>query len=152
MKEINLFHKKRTPFFSFFIFLLFVSSCASIPQDVTTIVKRYCVGQGGGFTGEYIEYSFSEDGKVYKRDFDYERDVYYKDLSETDLSYFLTEIRRLGIESAELNHPGNISKYIEIRERESTINKTTWGEYNYDPPEDMVKLFNELYNKLSERP
>jgi hypothetical protein len=151
MHNFHLFHKKTIQLFLFFVFALFLSSCASLPE-ATPIIKRYCVGQGGGFTGEYKEYSFSEDGKVYKRDFVYDRDVYYKDLSPVDLEYFLNQIRDLGIEFEEINQPGNISKYIEVRVKETSRNKITWGTPNYSPPEPIKKLFNELYNKLSERP
>jgi hypothetical protein len=151
MNNFNLFHKKTLHFFSSTVLILFFSTCASLPE-ATPIVKRYCVGQGGGFTGEYTEFSFSEDGKVYKRDFVYERDVYYKDLSPVDLEYFISEIKKTGVETIEINQPGNISKYIEIREKATTINKTIWGARNYSPPSEISKLFNELYKKLSERP
>ncbi|MCB9360685.1 MAG: hypothetical protein H6587_03530 [Flavobacteriales bacterium] len=151
MNNFNLFHKKTLHFFSSTVLILFFSACASLPE-ATPIVKRYCVGQGGGFTGEYTEFSFSEDGKVYKRDFVYDRDVYYKDLSPTDLEYFLNKIIDLGIEFEELNQPGNISKYIEIRVKETSRNKITWGAPNYSPPKDIALLFKELYSKLSERP
>ena len=104
------------------------------------------------FTVLTLFYSFSEDGKVYKRDFVYDRDVYYKDLSAVDLEYFLNQIRDLGIEFEEINQSGNISKYIEIRVNETSRNKITWGAPNYSLPEPIKKLFNELYNKLSERP
>jgi hypothetical protein len=151
MLNFNLFHKKTILLLSVFVFTLFLGSCASLPE-ATPIVKRYCVGQGGGFTGDYKEFSFSEDGKVYKRDFVYDRDVYYKDLSTMDLDYFLNQIRDLGIEFEEINQPGNMSKYIDIRVNETSKNKITWGAPNYNPPTDIKKLFNELYNKLSERP
>jgi len=110
------------------------------------------VGQGGGFTGDYKEFSFSDDGKVYKRDFIYERDVYYKDLSPIDLEYFLERINALGIESEEINSPGNMSKYIEIRENETSINKLVWGANNFYAPKELTKFFEELYQKLSDRP
>ena len=151
MLNFNFFHKKTLQLFFGFISIFLLVSCASLPE-ATPIVKRYCVGQGGGFTGEYQEYSFSEDGKVYKRDFVYDRDVYYKDLTTEDTEYFLNQFIELGIEFEEINKPGNISKYIEIREKETSKNKITWGANNYNPPPNIKKLFNELYNKLSERP
>lgn len=147
------FHKKKkTYFFLLLIFTLILHSCASLPPATNTYVKRYCVGKGGGFTGDYTEFSFSEDGKVYKRDFVYERDVYYKDLPPLDLEYFLQKINSLGIQSAELNTPGNMSKYIEIRENETSINKLVWGANNFYAPKEITSLFEELYQKLSERP
>ena len=151
MINFNLFHKKSTYFYSIVVTIMLFTGCASLPE-ANPIVKHYCVGQGGGFTGEYVEFSFSEDGKVYKRDFVYDRDVYYKDLSPIDLEYFINQIKQSGVETIEINRPGNISKYIEIREKGTTLNKTIWGAQNYSPPKDIVQLFKELYSKLSERP
>ncbi|MCB0410034.1 MAG: hypothetical protein KDD29_07430 [Flavobacteriales bacterium] len=149
MQSKSIFHKI---FFIFFVTTLFLGCAIQDTTTSTLYIKKYCVGKGGGFTGNYLEFSFSEDGKVYKRDFVYERDVYYKDLSAQDLSYFVEQIKSLGLESAELNSPGNISKYFEIRERETTINKLIWdGGYN-NAPQKINNFHDELYKKLSELP
>lgn len=128
---------------------LITISCASLPQDSPRIIKKYAVGLGGGFTGEYTEFSFSEDGKVYKRDFNNQRDVFYKQLNEADLKYFLDKISSLAIQTTEMNYPGNMSKYIEIREGETTLNKIVWGANNYNPPLNIDGFHKELYQKLS---
>lgn len=120
-----------------------------MPVSNTTIVKRYAVGEGGGFTGAYTEFSFSEDGKVYKRDFNYQRDVFIKQLSEADLIYFINKINNLGIQTIDINEPGNMSKYIEIREGETSLNKIVWGSNTYYPPNNLVEFHQELYKKLS---
>lgn len=150
MMIFKLFHKKNKPIFYFAIIsLIFFTSCKSLPQNTTTTVKRYAVGQGGGFTGAYTEFSFSDDGKVYKRDFNYERDVFVKQLAESDLKYFLNQIIELGLATFELNVPGNMSKYIEIRDGETSQNKIVWGANNYNPPQKIVDFHQELYKKLS---
>lgn len=149
MQHKYIFHKLKLLFFVFIIISWW--SCSVNPQN-TVIIKRYCVGQGGGFTGAYTEFSFSEDGKVYKRDFNYDRDVYYKDLSPLDLRYFLEKIQTLGIETAEINRPGNLSKYIEIRQRETSVNKLVWDANNNNAPHEIVDFQKELYDKLSARP
>ena len=150
MMIFKLFHKKNKPFFSFVIIsLMFFTSCKSLPQNTPTTIKRYVVGQGGGFTGAYTEYSFSDDGKFYKRDFNYERDVFVKQLSETDLKYFSNQIIELGLATFELNAPGNMSKYFEIRDGENSQNKIVWGANNYNPPQKIVDFHLELYKKLS---
>jgi len=143
------FHKKRILFFATILLVGLIYSCASMPVSNTTTVKRYAVGEGGGFTGAYTEFSFSEDGKVYKRDFNYQRDVFIKQLSEADLKYFLNKITDLGIATIDINAPGNISKYIEIRDGETSLNKIVWGEQTYYPPNNLVEFHQELYKKLS---
>lgn len=131
------------------ILVVLMCSCASMPVSNTTTVKRYAVGEGGGFTGEYTEFSFSEDGKVYKRDFNYQRDVFIKQLSDADLNYFLGKINSLGIQTIDINSPGNMSKYIEVRDGETSLNKIVWGSTTYYPPNNLVEFHQELYNKLS---
>lgn len=144
------FNKKRKPFFILFLMnLMLLSSCTSLPQDSPRIIKKYAVGQGGGFTGDYTEFSFSEDGKVYKRDFNTQRDIFYKQLNANDLKYFTNKIAELGLLTLEINYPGNFTKHIEIREGETTLNKIVWGSYNYNAPQNIQDFHEELYKKLS---
>ena len=142
-------YKQSFYFFAAILLVGLIYSCASMPVSNTTIVKRYAVGEGGGFTGAYTEFSFSEDGKVYKRDFNYQRDVFIKQLSEADLTYFINKINNLGIQTIDINEPGNISKYIEIREGETSLKKIVWGSNTYYPPNNLVEFHQELYKKLS---
>ena len=113
-------------------------------------LKRYAVGKGGGFTGEYQEYILSEDGKVYKRDFNYDREVFTKKLEPVDLNYFLEQIALLGIDGESIDEPGNMNYYIEIREGKLSINKVLWGSPNYHAPEKLVSFHKELFEKLAE--
>ena len=111
--------------------------------------KRYAIGQGGGFTGVYSEFILSENGKVHKYDFKYDREVFFKDLKKVDLVYFLEKIEELGLEGMEINHPGNITKYIDVRYGRNSINKIVWGHPNYLTDEELVKLHKEMYQILS---
>jgi len=111
--------------------------------------KRYAIGQGGGFTGNYSEFILSENGQVHKYDFKYDREVYFKDLKKADLIYFLEKIEELGLEGLEMNYPGNMSKYIDVRYGRNSINKIVWGHYNYRPDEELVKLHQEMYEIMS---
>ncbi len=112
--------------------------------------KRYAIGQGGGFTGDYTEYILSEGGKVYKYDFNYDREVFYKTLEKVDLNYFLEQIENLGLEGIEIDKPGNISTYIDVRVGNISINKITWGATLYYPPNNLVDFHKELFDKLKE--
>ncbi len=111
--------------------------------------RKYCVGKGGGFTGNYEEYILYENGKVYKRDFNYDREIYVKQLPEQDLNYFLDKAEQLGLEGVAINEPGNISTYIEIKEGNLTINKIVWGANLYYPPQELIDFHKELFDKLS---
>ncbi|MBL4592561.1 MAG: hypothetical protein JKX68_01955 [Flavobacteriales bacterium] len=133
--------------------LLILFSCKTaeeVKSDKTPQGKRYAIGQGSGFTGAYTEFILSENGKVHKYDFKYDREVYFKDLSKVDLNYFMELIEELSLEGIEMNQPGNMTYYIDVRIGKTSINKITWGSYNYNADEELVRLHKELFDKLKE--
>lgn len=144
---------------SLLIFSSIFLSCSSTKSgtDTTSSNKtnnsdiKYCVGRGGGFTGEFEEYMLLENGKVYKRDFIYERDVFYKELSALDTEYFLNEIDELSLYGEDINKPGNMSYYLEIRQGNNTINKIIWGAHSYYPPKELEAFHKEFFEKLRQQ-
>ncbi|MBL1231568.1 MAG: hypothetical protein COA31_002505 [Flavobacteriales bacterium] len=144
---------------SLLIFFSMFFSCSSTKSntDTTTNNKsnnsemKYCVGRGGGFTGDFEEYILLENGKVYKRDFVYERDVFYKQLSALDTEYFLTKIDELSLYGEDINQPGNMSYYLEIRQGNNTINKIIWGAHSYYPPKQLEAFHKEFFEKLKQQ-
>lgn len=144
-----------------FIFLSIFFSCSSTKSstDTTSSNKtktnnsemKYCVGRGGGFTGDFEEYILYENGKVYKRDFIYERDVFYKELSVLDTEYFLNKIDELSLYGEDINKPGNMSYYLEIRQGNNTINKIIWGAHSYYPPKKLEAFHKEFFEKLKQQ-
>lgn len=113
-------------------------------------MKRYAIGKGGGFTGDYTEFILNENGKVYKYDFKYDREVYYKTLEKADLVYFLGEIEKLSLDGIDINQPGNISYYIDVRIGQNSQNKIVWGDPLYYPPKNLVEFHKEIFSKLQE--
>ena len=130
--------------------LIGCKTAEEVKADKTPTGKRYAIGQGGGFTGVYTEFILSENGKVHKYDFNYDREVYFKEISKVDLNYFLEQIEELSLEGIEMNQPGNMTYYIDVRIGKTSINKITWGSYNYNPDEELVKLHKELFDNLKE--
>lgn len=122
-------------------------------QPKTTMQKdnnlKYCVGKGGGFTGAYEEFMLYENGKVYKRDFVYERDVFKKQLTEAERSYFLEKINEIGLEGLDINQPGNMSYYFKVKQGEQTINTILWGANSYYPDKKLEAFHKEFFEKLS---
>ncbi len=132
--------------------VLILFSCKTTEQSEANKLpegKRYAIGQGGGFTGNYTEFILSENGKVHKYDFKYDREVFFKDLEKVDLIYFLEKVDELGLEGLEVNQPGNMTKYIDVRYGRNSINKIVWGHPNYRMDEEIGKLHQEMYEILS---
>lgn len=136
----------------FLIIIISTLSCVSSESLKTdnNNIKRYAIGKGGGFTGDYTEFILNENGKVYKYDYKYDREVFYKELEKVDLNYFLEQIEELGLEGIDINQPGNISYYIEVKIGQNSINKIVWGANLYYPPKELVTFHDELFKKLSE--
>ncbi len=137
--------------FSICIILIGLFSCKN-SETVTktdTTLQKIAVGKGGGFTGAYTEFLLQEDGKVFKKDFKYDRDVFTKTITKEELSYFWNKMEALNLDGVEINKPGNISTYIEIKEGDLSIDKIIWGANSYYPPSNIVEFHKELFKKLS---
>ncbi len=139
---------------TFYIILigLFFAGCKSpeqIKADTPPVGKRYAIGQGGGFNGNYTEFILSENGKVHKYDFNYDREVFFKELSNVDLNYFLEKLESLSLEGIEMNEPGNRTFYIDVRIGKTSINKVVWGNYNFNPDQELIDFHQEIYEKIS---
>ena len=138
-------------FYTVFFFLI-ILGCKTSEEVKSTVIpsgKRYAIGQGGGFTGDYSEFILGEDGKVFKYDFKYDREVFYKSISKADLIYFMEKLNALSLDGIEMNQPGNISYYIDVREGRSSVNKIVWGNYKFNPNKEIVELHRELYQNIS---
>ena len=146
-----LFHNLKKIFYILSVVVFFVGCKPAEPTTENTAnTKRYAIGNGGGFTGVYTEYILEENGKVYKYDFNYDREVFIKNLEKSDLIYFLNKIDALGLEGIEINQPGNMSYYIDVRTGKTSINKITWGANLFYPPNELVDFHKELFKKLAE--
>lgn len=158
MQYKNTFHNFKGIFFTILILSGLFNGCknsATLPERIGDVLegeselKRYAVGKGGGFAGVYQEYVLREDGKVYKRDFNYDREVFTKQLSEEDLTYLLKRINEMDLEGISIEEPGNMSYYIEIREGKLSLNKIVWGLNTYYPPKELEVFHEELFKKLA---
>lgn len=136
----------------FMLLIIILASCVSSEslENENNDVKRYAFGNGGGFTGEYVEFIFNENGKVYKYDYKYDREVFYKTLNKADLIYFLEEIDKLSLEGIDINSPGNRTFYIDIRIGQQSLNKIVWGDPQFYPPKNLVDFHQEVFKKLAE--
>jgi hypothetical protein len=135
-----------------FSFLLLILGCQPYSNTSASTLpdgKRYAIGQGGGFTGDYKEYILSENGKVHKYDFKYDREVYFKTIGKADLIYFMEKIESMSLEGIEMNQPGNMTYYIDVRIGRTSVNKLTWGNHKFYTDKELVKLHKELFENLS---
>lgn len=134
---------------SVIILLIGCKSAEQIEADAPPVGKRYAIGQGGGYSGIYTEFILSQNGKVHKYDYNYDREVFFKELGKADLIYFLEKLEDLSVEGIEMNEPGNRVFYIDVRIGKTSINKVTWGNYNFNPGQELIDLHQEMYKKLS---
>jgi hypothetical protein len=71
-------------------------------------------------------------------------------LDKVDLDYFMEQIETLGLEGIEMDMPGNITYYIDVRLGLTSINRITWGHNRFYPDKELVNLHKEMFDKLKE--
>lgn len=133
--------------------IIFFTQCKvteTVDQTKNRTLRKIEVGQGGGFTGAYTAFVLREDGKVYKHDFKYDRDVFYKELDPAASNEWNERIDELGLESYEYENPGNMSKYIKIKSGNIVINYIVWDSSRNLPSNNVIQFYEELYKLLSE--
>lgn len=122
--------------------LLFCYSCKS-PQQRFSEYKGAIItlGYGGGFTGEYKEYSLLENGGVYQfNTLSLERKYFGKLDSNVTKQLFKNYIT-LNLNKKILNNPGNMSHYI-IYKGDKINHKLLWS--NMDEINPNVRLYYEI--------
>jgi hypothetical protein len=101
-------------------------------------------GQGGGFTGKYIEFSLVVNGALYKHDPVTGQREFVGKISKKYCREFFLEAERLKLDKMDFNHPHNINYYITYRKGVSE-NKVNWGNSLKPPPDGVQALWDKLW-------
>jgi hypothetical protein len=149
--KIILNNTMKNTLYTILICLIFAGckSAEQIKAETPPTGKRYAIGKGENFNQNYTEFILSENGQVHKYDFNYDREVFFKQLEKVDLSYFLEKVEALSLEGIEMNEPGNPTFYIDVRIGRTSINKVVWGNYNFNPAQELIDFHQEIYQKIS---
>jgi hypothetical protein len=112
---------------------------------------RLILANGGGFTGQVVEYILLDNGVVFRKN-SMDRSVSRikkLDRKETDQvfrNYFL-----LRLDESRLDEPGNMYFYIELSDKDQTANRLQWNTESTGTDVEQAKLFyRTTLNKIKE--
>lgn len=135
--------KIKTLIFGSFL-LLFLSSisCSTSKNTVPTDngVSYFIVGEGGGFSGTYIQYKIHINGEIEEYNF---RDNSYTRIAKTsakEVAIFFQQLESLNLEELEISSPGNLSQYIETKDH-----KLVWSKYPPSVNTSIQSLFDNSF-------
>jgi len=140
IKTINLF----------FCFLLVVTASAGCKSTKTTQsneteVKCFSVGEGGGFTGSYIQYKICSDGTISMYDF---KNKEYNTIGTAvpkKLDKIFLQLDALKLDELEISSPGNMSQYITLINENKADHTLTWELNSNAIDPDIISFFHECF-------
>ena len=125
------------------IFLLISLSLGCKPtqtslQDFTG--KQVIIANGGGFTGQVIEYILLDDGRVFKSNSLDRTTDYLKKLDKNVTDQIFNNIEVLELSDLTINDPGNMYYYIKLKSDAQT-HVIKWNADSRGSDVDIAKLF-----------
>ena len=125
--------------------LLIQPSCHPIRENnAGNFPATLVFGQGGGFSGKYLEYALVSDGTLYKNDLDSNTRVFMKKIRKDDSRSFFVEAESLKLMTLSFNKSSNINYYIMFF-KGTRSNKVNWGGGGTPPPEGVKELWERLW-------
>ena len=101
--------------------LFLVTSCKT---NQSPIVISF--GSGGGFSGGFTTYSFSNDGKLYREESMQKTKVQIGTLTKKQVKEAIEQSTKLNFSGLNINNPGNLSNFVNVKQGDKEY-KTTWG-------------------------
>jgi hypothetical protein len=102
--------------------------------------KQLTVANGGGFTGQVIEYTLLENGYVYKFNSLTNANSFHKRIEKDDANQIFNNYELLNITELKLNDPGNMYFYIRMDHKDKS-QQIKWNTESKGKEADKAKLF-----------
>jgi len=129
-----------------FSFVIILSSCNSTKNLNSTSEKVIVFGNGGGFTGQVIEYVLDENGTFMRNDKLNSEVTVLTSLKKSEIKKLFKELESIQFDTINFKHPGNT--YYFIRNNTSkTSHEIVWGEPDNLPPTGILQFYDLLISK-----
>lgn len=131
-------------YFGFIVLFLFSFSCKTqqLPPDQYKDAQ-ISFGSGGGFSGEYHEYTLLDDGRLFQKNRDGQSYTFLKKLNTSTTTQLFQNIKTFGIDSYKYNEPQNLYYFLSYS-TPNTTNKIVWS----GQPENKLSTINSMYKLL----
>ncbi len=134
-------------------YILFISilvsffSCKSMEQSFDDYKgKIITIGYGGGFTGEYKEYSLLENGDMFLYNTISKKRKYLGKVEKNVVDQMFENSKMLNLPKVKFNKPGNMNKYIVFRINK-VENKILWSN-DKDINNDLSTFYKVFLNNV----
>jgi hypothetical protein len=105
-------------------------------------------GSGGGFTGKETSFSLLENGQIFKFVGVSGEKMELKAIKAKTAKAMFDAVTSLELNNIELNDPGNMYYFVEMKSKEST-HKITWGD-DKNAADQKVKDFYRVLQQLTQ--
>lgn len=104
------------------------------PASQQANARQLHFGQGGGFSGLVTHYMLTEDGRLYRVSHPEGAETYLTQLDKRFASQMFTHFTLTGLDKQPINEPGNMYRFLELREADGKSWKLTWGAPDFATP------------------
>jgi hypothetical protein len=135
-------------YFPIFLFSLvtFFSSCSSTKNLESGLEKAILFGNGGGFTGQVIEYVLDEHGTFMRNDKLTSEVTILTSLKKSEIKKLFKELDAMHFDTINFKHPGNTYYFIKSTNSTGT-HEVVWGNPDNMPPAEVLQLYDLLLSK-----
>jgi hypothetical protein len=128
------------------VIVIVLSSCHSTKKLDSTTEKAILFGNGGGFTGQEIEYVLDENGTFMKHDRLKSEVTILPSLKKSEIKKLFHELEAMQFDTINFKHPGNTYYFIKVNENEIS-HEVVWGEHNNLPSATIIQFYDLLISK-----
>ncbi len=126
---------------------LISTSCSNKNIQPETKERYFILGSGGGFSGLYEEYKVHRTGQVEWYDFKAKKYMPYSVMTPKLTKQTFDKLEALGIESKNIDKPGNFTYYIELTSGDNR-HKIKWNDELRSSLIDIQRFFNKTEGLL----
>jgi hypothetical protein len=126
----------------FIIIILILFGCKTIKTN-HSFINEIGFGSGGGFTGQYIDYTLNLKGELYKYNKSKKMNDFLKKIDLTKTKEIFKKVENENLFNYKYNISGNMNKYIEIRTKNG-FNKILWCNSDKLQVESVKSVYQEL--------
>jgi hypothetical protein len=129
------------------IILLFLFNSCSVTKNVYSI-EKISFGNGGGFTGNIIEYSIDTNGTITKFEIITKKTITIKTIEKKDIRNIYRKAEELPLETYEFNYPGNTYNFIKVLKNGKEY-YISWGDGKHSVKSEFEEFYNNLLTLLN---
>lgn len=127
--------------------VLFLYNCKNTTYTIDTLpTDRVIFGQGGGFTGAYVDFILLENGQIFKQNSLTKEMKELTSIKKKHAKKLFEQVKSATI--TPVKEPGNMTYSLRYQTAE-TEQSVTWGNPSYQVDSTIQKLYDELATTIN---